>query len=113
MSCDNGSIQEATDHQLSVAPLRGQLLPTNRLNLYWAALTASGGSPPYRWSLTSGRLPRGLHLTKTTGVISGKPNKHDSGTYTFTVKVVDHKIKTKHHPPTQNSATEVQSITLS
>jgi hypothetical protein len=43
----------------------------------------------------------------------GKPNKGDGGPYTFTVKVLDKKIKTKHHPPTQDSAMKVLSITIS
>ena len=79
---------------------------------YSATLAASGGNPPYKWSVSSGVLPKGLHLKKTTGVISGKPNKNDSETYTFTVKVVDKKIKVKHHPSTQNTATKVLSITI-
>jgi len=49
---------------------------------------------------------------KSGGVISGKPKKTDSsGTYSFTVKVVDKKTKTKPH--TQNVTTERLSITVS
>jgi hypothetical protein len=81
--------------------------------LYRAPLAATGGNPPYKWSISSGHLPKGLHLKKSTGIIKGKPNKHDSGTYTFTVKVVDKKIKVKHQPPTQDTATKVLSITIS
>ena len=80
---------------------------------YVTTVAAVGGDPPYRWLVVSGHLPEGLHLKKATGVISGTPNKMDGGTYTFTVKVVDKKIKTKHHPPTQNTATKVLSITIS
>jgi len=80
---------------------------------YSATLMAIGGNPPYRWSVSSGRLPKGLHLKKSTGVISGTPKKTDDGTYTFTVKVADKKIKVKHHPATQNIATAVLSITIS
>jgi hypothetical protein len=39
-------------------------------------------------------------------------NKRDSGTYSFTIMVVDKKIKVKHHPATQNTATKVLSITI-
>jgi hypothetical protein len=80
---------------------------------YSATLAATGGNPPYRWSVSSGHLPKGLHLKKSMGVIHGTPNKHDSGTYTFTVKVVDKKIKVSHRPPMQNTATKVLSITIS
>jgi hypothetical protein len=78
---------------------------------YSARLAASGGNAPYKWSVSSGRLPTGLHLKKSTGVISGKPRT--PGDYVFTVKVVDKKIKTKHHPPTQNSATKALLIVVS
>ena len=61
---------------------------------YSATLAARGGNPPYKWSVSSGRLPAGLHL-KSSGVISGKPK--GKGLFTFVVKVVDHKTKTKPH----------------
>ncbi len=78
---------------------------------YSAPLSASGGNPPYKWSLAAGALPKGLHL-RSNGVISGRPRT--SGTYIFTVKVVDHRSKkTKGHPSTQNTATKVLSITIS
>src|SRR5215468_1199694 len=51
---------------------------------YSATLTATGGTPPYTWSIASGTLPAGLTLT-TGGVISGTPTA--TGTSSFTVKV--------------------------
>jgi hypothetical protein len=77
---------------------------------YSATLTASGGNPPYKWSLASGSgpLPKGLRL-ESTGVISGKPKR--AGMYSFTIQVVDTKTKTTPH--TQNKATAQLSITIS
>jgi hypothetical protein len=49
-------------------------------------LTASGGQPPYNWSLASGLLPPGLSLS-TNGVISGTPTA--AGTSNFVVRVKD------------------------
>jgi hypothetical protein len=72
---------------------------------YSTILAAAGGNPPYRWSLSSGRLPRGLHL-KSTGVISGIPRL--AGTFRFTAKVVDHRAKS--HP--KETATRTFSITI-
>jgi hypothetical protein len=75
---------------------------------YSARLAAIGGDLPYKWSLVSGSsLPPGLKLS-SIGLISGKAKT--VGSYTFTVKVVDTKTKTK--PPTQNMATATLSITI-
>lgn len=56
---------------------------------YHVKLAASGGNPPYTWSVENGfgTLPKGLTLDPSTGVISGKPQ--DSGTSTFVIKVTD------------------------
>ena len=74
---------------------------------YGATLHAGGGIPPYRWSVTSGRLPTGLRL-RPSGVFAGKPRTR--GTFSFTVKVVDHKTTSKPH--TQHTATGSLSITV-
>ncbi len=50
------------------------------------ALQASGGVPPFTWTVTSGNLPAGLSLA-ATGVISGTPTT--IGTSNFTVQVAD------------------------
>jgi len=54
---------------------------------YSQSLTASGGTPGYKWSITSGSLPAGLTLGAGTGLIAGKPTA--SGTSSFTVSVSD------------------------
>jgi hypothetical protein len=53
---------------------------------YSAALSASGGTPPYNWSISWGALPPGMSLS-TSGVISGTTT--DTGTFAFTAKVTD------------------------
>jgi hypothetical protein len=50
-------------------------------------LTASGGTPPYRWSIASGNLPPGLTLDGSNGIISGTPTT--TGSYTFTLVATD------------------------
>jgi Domain of unknown function (DUF4082)/Putative Ig domain len=52
---------------------------------YPATLAATGGTPPYTWSIASGTLPAGLTLAPATGEISGTPTA--TGTSTFTVTV--------------------------
>ena len=53
---------------------------------YNATLTATGGTAPYTWSLTSGTLPAGLQLDNATGVLAGTPTMNaDATALTFTV----------------------------
>jgi SAM-dependent methyltransferase len=54
---------------------------------YSQTLGATGGAPPYVWSVTSGALPRGLTFA-SGGAISGTPTSI-AGLYSFTVQVKD------------------------
>ena len=56
-----------------------------------ATITATGGTSPFTWSLSTGSLPAGLNLgnsTTATVAISGTPTG-SAGTSTFTVQVQD------------------------
>ena len=52
---------------------------------YSQAVNATGGTPPYTWSVASGSLPAGLSLAG--GIISGTPVA--AGSSSFTIKVTD------------------------
>ncbi|WP_460597886.1 beta strand repeat-containing protein [Geomonas sp. Red276] len=54
---------------------------------YTQNLTATGGQPPYRWSIAAGSLPPGLNIDPATGTVSGIPTS--AGTGSFTVQLQD------------------------
>jgi hypothetical protein len=53
---------------------------------YSSAISAAGGTAPYRWSVSVGTLPVGLSLS-SAGVLSGTPSA--AAEYNFTVTVKD------------------------
>jgi hypothetical protein len=70
----------------TTSPLPGATLSS----AYSTTLTATGGVPPYAWSLATGSaLPAGLTLSSgsPSATISGTPTA--TGTFQFTVKVAD------------------------
>ena len=70
----------------TTSPLPGATLSS----AYSTTLTATGGVPPYTWSLATGSaLPAGLTLNSgsPSATISGTPTA--TGTFQFTVKVTD------------------------
>lgn len=63
-------------------------LPNGSLGTaYNQSVSASGGTAPYTFSVTSGLLPSGLIINPTTGAITGTPTT--AGTFTFTITATD------------------------
>ena len=54
---------------------------------YNQVFQATGGFPPYKWSVISGRLPAGLKLNAVSGALSGTPTV--VGTNNFRIGVAD------------------------
>ena len=52
-----------------------------------SGVSASGGTPPYTWTVNSGSLPPGLSLNSSTGALTGTPTT--PGSYSFTVRATD------------------------
>ncbi|MEO8508469.1 MAG: IPTL-CTERM sorting domain-containing protein [Betaproteobacteria bacterium] len=54
---------------------------------YNQTVTASGGTPPYTYTVSSGALPPGLSLNSATGAITGTPTA--IGAFGFTITATD------------------------
>ncbi|MEU9130812.1 putative Ig domain-containing protein [Kitasatospora sp. NPDC048540] len=84
--------QSATQH-LSLTVAKPLLMSTLAIPdgvataQYSQTLGASGGTGPYTWSVSAGKLPEGLTLGAATGTVSGTPQMN--GSSTFTVLVTD------------------------
>uniref|UniRef100_Q020Y1 Conserved repeat domain n=1 Tax=Solibacter usitatus (strain Ellin6076) TaxID=234267 RepID=Q020Y1_SOLUE len=95
---DSGSpIQSATALlTLTITPpgLGPLTIATTSLNAgivgtpYSQTLAATGGTPPYTWKFTAGRLPFGLTLNPVTGELSGTPVSEVAGSF-VTFQVAD------------------------
>jgi hypothetical protein len=71
----------------ATANATAQNLTTNRAMASFSPLTASGGTLPYTYSITSGALPTGLSFSASTGVVSGTPTAvFAAANVTFSVK---------------------------
>ncbi|MGC1184874.1 MAG: putative Ig domain-containing protein [Candidatus Dormiibacterota bacterium] len=94
---------------ITIAPplsIGSSSLPSGQVGSeYSHALGASGGSLPYTWSVTTGHLPAGLTLNRTTGAISGKPTAAGASTFSITV--------TDSTSPTPETSTASFSIAIS
>lgn len=69
---------------------------------YSAELSATGGTSPYQWSISSGALPSGIQLQTSSGVITGITSS--LGSYSFVAMVSD---------SAGHSATQATTLTVS
>lgn len=76
---------------------------------YSGTLQATGGVPPYEWSITNGQLPAGLSIN-SSGTITGTPIL--AGSSTFTVQVADSEVNPVTGNPNPMTATRQFTITV-
>ncbi|RZN13686.1 autotransporter outer membrane beta-barrel domain-containing protein, partial [Bradyrhizobium sp. Leo121] len=69
---------------LSLSPVAGALGGGTIGVAYNQTVTASGGTAPYGYAVTSGSLPAGLSLDPSTGKISGTPTAASNSSFTVT-----------------------------
>jgi Putative Ig domain len=80
-------------------------LPSGQVGAaYSTTLTASGGTTPFTWSITSGTLPVGLSLNASTGAITGTP--------TTTVSAVPLTIQVRDSETPQQTRSENLTLTI-
>lgn len=90
------TIDPSTTLVVSTSPLpNGQIQSP-----YSQQLSATGGTGPYTWAISSGSLPPGVTLTPT-GLLQGTPTQQ--GTFSFEIRVTDSKGQ---------SATRATSLTI-
>lgn len=96
---------------LTVVPIRvttGDLPVATAGTAYSTTLTAAGGQPPYRWRVVIGALPRGFHLDRSTGTISGITKQ--IGSLDLVVAVRDSRSLTP--PRVRSQVTTALSLTV-
>jgi hypothetical protein len=64
-------------------------LPTGKVgtSYFFGGAYAAGGTPPYKYKIIEGKLPKGLKFDLKTGLITGTPTF--AGTYAFTIQAGD------------------------
>jgi hypothetical protein len=118
---DSSNPAQNATQALSISIVNGPLLvtpatlPTGAVNDLYPSTTlgASGGLPPYTWTITVGSLPAGLLLNSGTGAITGTPTG-PSATANFTAQVADSTSAkaTGNFSITVNSALAITSTSL-
>lgn len=78
------TVQTQSAAQLAIE--QTSLAAANIASPYSAVLTASGGQPPYRWTIASGTLPPGLTLN-SGGALTGTPSQ--PGNFSFAIQASD------------------------
>jgi hypothetical protein len=88
---DANGAQATVAAQITVQPpaltITTETLPAGRAgDRYETRIAASGGQPPYTFTMASGALPPGLSL-RTDGLLEGTPAR--SGTFSFAIRASD------------------------
>jgi uncharacterized protein (TIGR03437 family) len=87
-------------------------LPVGVKDSYYSqSLRASGGSPPYLWSIAAGPLPQGLYLSPS-GVVSGTPSVFGATIFGIQVRDTQSATTTRTYTVTVGEAAPVETASL-
>jgi subtilase family serine protease len=88
VSCGGGSSSGSVSAAPTPLALSCSLPSTAQVAVaYTGSCTASGGTAPYSYSISTGTLPSGLTLNASSGALTGSPSAF--GTSSFTIKASD------------------------
>ncbi|HVU46049.1 MAG TPA: Ig domain-containing protein, partial [Terracidiphilus sp.] len=106
IGCGSGAMLKTSPTAPSQLVITTTALPGATIGMaYSASITASGGTPPYKYSATG--LPTGLVISSSSGAITGTPAQNSVGTSSVKVTVTDS------GKPTPQSATASLSLIVS
>ena len=81
----SATVAVVTQSGLSITTIS---IPDATVGLAYAfTISATGGTPPYSWSVASGSLPSGIQLSSSSGTLAGTAST--AGQYSFSAKVTD------------------------
>ena len=88
LSCPGSLAYVISIGSCPVIELSPEVLPSTFVGVpYNETVSASGGTPPYTFAVTSGVLPTGLSLDSATGAITGTPT--ETGVFSFIITATD------------------------
>lgn len=88
------SLSNAQPHAASDLRFQTASLPPASIGRpYTATIQVTGGTPPLQWKVIQGKLPPGISLQPTSGILSGTPTA--PGNYSFIVAISDATPQTK------------------
>ena len=88
VTLDTNSVNACGVSLCPIITVNPATLPDGSVGIpYNQIVSASGGTAPYTFSISSGSLPTGLLLNSASGAIAGTPTT--AGTFTFTITATD------------------------
>ena len=110
----SGVVQVAVTAPAPLTVSRTSSLPTGIVNGAYPStqLMASGGVPPYTWTVIQGSLPTGFPALPTDGLITGTPTVANAFNFTVQVKDSQGNTNTAGLSITINAALQISTMSV-